>query len=61
MSSEKYCNVLNEMIQELSKPIDMKDSRFNTYIHPIVNQIRITNYIKVMKEINKKCNCDNKL
>jgi len=37
------------MIQELSKPIDMKDSRFNTYIHPIVNQLRITNYIQVMK------------
>jgi hypothetical protein len=61
MSSENYCNLLNEMLQELSKPIAMKDSRFNTYIHPIVNQLRITNYIKVMKEMNKKCNSNNKI
>lgn len=57
-TNNSYCESLTILLEQLSYPVKPRPSfsSYDNYTLPLVDQLRITNYIKVLKEINNKCN-----
>ena len=55
MDNNTYCKHLNELLITLSTPIENTNNKYENYIKPIINELRIANYITVLKELSKKC------
>jgi hypothetical protein len=60
MDKESYCNELSKLYVELSKPLEPRVMyRYDEYTVPMTNQIRIQNYLNVMKQLYKNCPSSN--
>ena len=56
MDNESYCNELSKLYVELSKPLEPRFAfRYDEYTVPFTNQLRIQNYLHVIKELHKNC------
>ena len=54
-----YCNSLQNILDELKLPVDIKNN-YDKYSLPVVTELRRANYIKVMKELYNVCKDVNK-
>jgi hypothetical protein len=57
-TNKSYCETLTNLLEKLSQPVKprLMCAPYDMYTQPIVEELRISNYIKVLKEINNKCN-----
>ena len=56
MDKQTYCAELTKLYIELSKPLEPRITyRYDEYTVPMTNQLRIQNYLEVMKQLNKNC------
>ena len=56
MDKQTYCAELTKLYVELSKPLEPRFShRYDEYTVPMTNQIRVQNYLEVMKQLYKNC------
>ena len=56
MDKQTYCAELTKLYVELSKPLEPRFShRYDEYTVPMTNQIRMQNYLHVMKQLYKNC------
>ena len=55
-NNKNYCETLTILLEQLSYPVKSRPSfsSYDNYTLPLIDQLRITNYIKVLKEINNK-------
>jgi hypothetical protein len=56
MDKQTYCAELTKLYVELSKPLEPRFAyRYDEYTVPMTNQIRVQNYLEVMKQLYKNC------